>query len=200
MSFQFGAGVLAEPRAVSISRTTLSTSPSDISNAAWSKNNSTVTTGRTDPYGGATAEAMFETTATSASHEISQNSIGTFVNGTRYHQEAIVKAIGSGRYLLMRTFAAGFTSGVYAWFDVGNKRAGQVSSYGSDIALEDVELAPMIGGNGYVRCRMVFRGLSGASCDGSWFGSTTAIGSEPSYTGDTAKGFDFHRASVYTVP
>ena len=196
MSFQldgqFASRILPPP-----ARTLLTTASEDISNAAWGKTGLTVSTGRTGPDGAAVAEGVFETSANSA-HEIQQDAIVTLVNGTRYLQEAIFKPIGSGRYLLLQTFASSFASGAQAYFDFANLRVGYFAHYGADLVVETAEIYPLAGG--YVICRMYFRATSNNAVDWSYWTFSQTLNANSAYAGDTSKGFDVYRAAIYSVP
>ena len=196
MDIQFGEGAFVQRGVTFPARTILTTQPNDVNNAAWSKAGATTGTDRTDPWGGTTAESMLETTANS-NHEVFQNGIVTLVNGTLYLQEAIVKPIG-GRLLKLRTFANGFASAVYMWFDLANKLPGQISFYGTDFRHYGGSIEQFSGG--YLRCRLFFKALSNNSVDGRYFASQDTDGSDAAFVGDVAKGLDFHYAAVSRVP
>lgn len=202
--FQFGSDQFARP-GVQYSRTLLTSNPDDINNAYWFKDNTTVTTGRTDPYGGTTAEGLFETTATSTNFNIGKgNPFANLTNGTRYLQEAIVKPIGASRYLLMTAYAASFASGMQIVFDVNDAQPGSIALmdgsgfYGTDLVFKGADISPF--GGGYMRCRMIYSAASNNAFDGCFFGITSSATSAPSRTGDAAKGMDFFHAALYSVP
>jgi hypothetical protein len=197
MTFQFGNDSVSADRLAPPSRTLLSVGSDDINNAAWSKINVTVTTGRPGPDGIASAEGIFET-VDNAAHELSQDCIGTLVSGTLYLQEAIVKPIGTGRYLKLQSYASAFASGIIVYYDLTNMRVGSATGYGSDLSIRDTEIVPLW--NGYIICRVYFLANSNNAVDWNYWTFFPSLEGSGGYVGDTSKGFDFYRAALYTVP
>jgi len=135
------------------SRTNLVTYSEDVSNAAWSKNNSSIQSNSiVSPFGDTTADKVFDDTTTGATHTISLSftKSAVFYTGSVY-----VKA---GEYTKV---ALGFV-GVSNWdgipqalFDLSTE---QVTSVGSDAT---ANITPV--GNGWYRCILTAESLNTTS-------------------------------------
>lgn len=176
--------------------TLLSSFPSDITNAYWTKNASTVTTGRTDPRGGTTAEAAFETVANSG-HGIAKEGVLNLVSGTTYIIEGVVKSIGARQFNLAY-YNAGFTFGHDNFFDIVNGAlGGVVLDDGAALSINEIATIVAVGG-GYYRCRIQFTATANVT-GGNFYWSAADSLSTVSYAGDITKGVDFDSLGLYRV-
>lgn len=114
----------------------------DFSNAAWAKNNSTITTNTTtDPFGGSNADTLFDN-GSNAAHYVSTLATGFGQNGN--NTSSIYAKANTLGYLWMYFYNGSEPAGVSAWFNLSNGTVGTVQS-GLTATIQDA-------GNGWYRC------------------------------------------------
>jgi hypothetical protein len=123
------------------SRSNLATYSSDLSNAAWSKVQTTVTSDTVvAPDGTLTGDKLVESTATSAHYAISASFISV-TSGTAYTISLYAKASGRNFLLVEMNSAA---LGAFAYFDLANGVVGTTGGSPSSTSITSV-------GNGWYR-------------------------------------------------
>jgi hypothetical protein len=176
-------------RPVLRARYNLLTYSEQFDNGAWTKTNVTVTantSGTTDPLGGNTADALFETTATGFHRAIYSQ---TALAGT-YAFSCYVKTNG-GRNVNVEINVG--SPGVYASFDLTTGTLSLSGAYGTGASLVGT---PTISneGNGWYRCVLI--GTLPAGTFQTWIGAIN--GPNNSYAGDVTKGLYVWGADLRT--
>lgn len=174
----------------------LSSFPTDVNNAYWTKQNVTITTGRPDWAGGTAAEAAFETTANN-SHGVNIAAVLDFVLGQRYMVEGIVKSIG-GRCSQMSVFSNSFGAGWGYSFDTPSGAYGSdtIAPFGGLVTSRSQRIEPL---GSFYRQRLFFTAASNAADGYVFWNSQPSPISSGSFVGDTAKGMDFYSAGLYVA-
>jgi hypothetical protein len=173
----FGSGV---PRITDLgllveeSRTNLALRSGDISNAAWSKLNASVTANAAVAPDGTLTGAKIVEDGTLNQHGVLQTL--TVVSGSAYTQSVFAKA-GERTWLYM---TEGNNVTATAWFNLATGALGTVSGTGSPSAT----ITPL--GNGWYRCALTFTPI--ATSANIQVRPTTANGSSSAYQGDGASG------------
>lgn len=165
------------------SRTNSFLQSEDFANAAWTLLSANITSNATtSPAGTATADKLFEDTATAA-HGIRPTSDITVVANATYAVSVYVKAAERSKFRAYFIDVAG-TNGVYADFDVASGTTSGATNGGSGSgATSSIQNV----GNGWYRCVAVGSMGGGITTCRVRFRILNAAGAE-SYTGDGVSG------------
>jgi len=158
---------------------------SDYTQAGWTTNASTATTGQSDPLGGSNATRYLETTE-SAAHSLGRVSLPVQA-GLAHCLSIYLKSVGGRQWFRFSE------TGVNSWFDLVNGVAGTVNA-AHNVSLTDV-------GSGWYRVQILFAPpnnttsitIAGASADNN----------NGSYAGNTSMGFvsfGWQMESIVTTP
>jgi len=158
------------------SRTNLATYSSDLSNAAWSKVQTTVTSDTVvAPDGTLTGDKLVESTATSAHYAINASFISV-TSGTAYTISLYAKAGGRNFVVVEMNSAA---LGAYAWFDLANGVVGTTGGSPSSTSITSV-------GNGWYRITISKTATSSTTSLITIY--TASVDNATSYTGNGFSG------------
>ena len=178
-----------------VGMTLLTSFPTAINNAYWTKSATTVTTGRDDPYGGTTAMALFET-ATTAVHSVNLPATVNLANGSTYVMEAIVKPI-VGRWLGFRVFNNDFSLAYAINVNPADGTIGTVVvDDGVNLTLNETTTAVAVAG-GFYRFRLRFTMAIQANLANVYWAIRTGTSDNATYLGDITKGLDFYSLGIY---
>ena len=158
------------------SRTNLATYSSDLSNAAWSKVQTTVTSDTVvAPDGTLIGDKLVESTSTSTHYLISASSVSV-TSGTAYTISLYAKASGRNFVVIEMNSAA---LGAYAWFDLANGVVGTTGGSPSSTSITSV-------GNGWYRLTISKTATSSTTSLITIY--TASVDNATSYTGNGFSG------------
>lgn len=160
-------------------------------NAAWTKSAATVTANETTaPDGTVTADALEETTASSAHYVIQQSTVA--VSALDYAFACALKSNGRQWSFLRMSDSVGSTQ-VYQTFDLTNGVLGSTSSVGANWSNLRSFIRAL--GNGWYYCCIVARKTNAATGVSAWIGPSSGD-NVSSYVGIAGTGIRVWRATL----
>jgi hypothetical protein len=179
---------------VNFASSNMLTYSNDISNAVWTKDGVTFTTGQTAPDGSATAFLITENAAANADHRIYQLPINGSGFGYMSVMSIYVKYL-SRRYFILRHGGSG--GSMYNYFDLVNRTVSYSgTNTGTITPIGEITDA----GNGWMRLKSTFWYKANTSSDYVFGLSNIASGNtNPTYTGDGTSGTYIWKPEVYSA-